>query len=314
MPVSNKERIVELQLILSGSLKNPLILENQVEKAVEAYCGAKEAKEKGKRHNVDRDVDSAKKLAHQVTELHDFEALLKFVQGKDREKRSVFLKGPSQGENSLMDFILIEVLKGFDYDRAALKATPREIFEPVLIQYLNTKAEKYNINLEQLKEHLPTWVHLEDHKNLLKNTVLKAIRSYCEEKDQPGRHNIKRDIGIAEALALKVENNDFQALLDHVQGKGKALGSSQKENSLMDFISKNLLEEILHSAKNNQSAEEVRDHARAILTKMTPREVLEPLLIGLIQAEKAVELKEGVSNLRKKSEDLGASDSDEYSI
>ncbi|MDX2346251.1 MAG: hypothetical protein QNK11_05215 [Legionella sp.] len=141
MSLSNKQKIEHIHNILFTQMKNqPHVIQDELKEAVTTYC---KAKQKGKRHNVGRDIGIAKELSQQVVKDGDFQALLDFVQGKDRQKRSVFLKGPSQGKNSLMDVMLTNLRSQLEaYGLADVKATPREIFEPVLIKYLHNQAEK----------------------------------------------------------------------------------------------------------------------------------------------------------------------------
>ncbi|MDX2346250.1 MAG: hypothetical protein QNK11_05210 [Legionella sp.] len=143
------------QQFVSGWMEtNPDQLKNLVVEAVNQYCLAKDIP--GRKHAT-RDINIAKALSSKVTQ-GDFQAFLEFVQGKDREKRSMFLKGPSQGENSLMHFISEAVSEEIFEDGADM--TPRELLEPGLLllaerykpQRLDTPANPMKAKMKELTD------------------------------------------------------------------------------------------------------------------------------------------------------------------
>ncbi|MDX2346249.1 MAG: hypothetical protein QNK11_05205 [Legionella sp.] len=127
----------------------------------------------------------------------------------------------------------------------------------------------------------------------LKEAVQDAVEAYCLEKRKGKRHNVERDIGIAEKLNAEVQKGNFQALLDHVQGREKALGPSQGKNSLMDFMSEAVLDEVFEKYETDANFQ-------AIASKMTPQEILKPGLINL----KSGEIKAGIKELKEELDGL----------
>ncbi|MDX2346252.1 MAG: hypothetical protein QNK11_05220 [Legionella sp.] len=146
---------------------------------------------------------------------------------------------------------------------------------------------------KQAQQWVSEWMMKENNRVELKNLVAFATKEYCYYKKHPDRHNIDRDIGIAEKLNAEVQNGNFQALLNHVRGKGKPLGPSQGKNSLMDFMSEAVLGKVLDDAEFEQD--------KNIQVDIKPREVLEPGLKNLIAAiatEKKEAMKEGMTKIR----------------
>jgi hypothetical protein len=97
---------------------------------------------------------------------------------------------------------------------------------------------------------------MKEHPKEFKELVSQSIDAYCTRKASGAargeRQNATRDIENAQVLQKKINQDDFGALLNLVQGKGRLFGPSQRPESLMHLISQAVFTKIKSEKVGNE--------------------------------------------------------------